>query len=290
MSVNTKLYRDGFSMYDDKEIKYPGHLIRGEVELGYELTTDPITGLSSLGETVLKEKNEIVMGGTLFALEKLFNVPADLNVAYLNDIIGFGTDGPAINERYPKDTCVCLFNIGNGGCGDSYTDVKSVLQQHRQLSGMIPFRVVDAPFEPGSEEARKYYMMTQHSDGKFWYYGKTFVKKPVIKALWKDAGEGEDGSPVVESDYSSVKDVPIETFAESVLSLEVTDLREYYELYDNIARARFNSLGLCSGIKSSCADGRPEYKQVKQFSALNFSNEMLHMNKDLFCIYRIYSA
>lgn len=289
MDAYTKIYRDGFPIHDSCEVS-PAHRIIGEVTFGYDLQTDPITGLSSLGETVLKDTNEITMGGTLFALEKLFNVPASLNVSYLNDIIGFGTDGPMINEKYPKDTCLCLFNIGNGGCGDAYTDVKAVLQQHRQLSGMIPFRVVDAPFDPASEEAGKYYMMKQNTDGKYWYYGKTFTKEPVIKALWKDAGEGKDGSPVVESDYSSVKKVPIETFAEAVLTIEVTDLREYYELYDNITAARFNALGLCQGILSTCADGRPEYKQVRQFSALNFSNEMLHMNKDLNAIYRIYTA
>lgn len=285
---DTMLIRDGGRMKDIK-LAGPGSL-RGEVEIGYDLHTDPITGLSSLGETVLREHNEILLGGTLFALEKLFNVPADLNVAYLNDIIGFGTDGPAINEKYPKETGLCLFNIGIGGCGSAYTDVKAVLQQFRQLDTMIPFRVVDEPFEPGSEEAAKYWMMKQHTDGKYWYYGKTFAKTPVIKALWKDAGDGEDGSPVVESDYSSVKNTPIETFAEAVLVLEVTDLREYFELYSNITDARFNTIGLCTGIKSTCADGRPEYKQVKQFSALNFSNEMLHMNKDLSVIYRIYSA
>lgn len=284
----TRMIKDGNSMFDRRVNSKSG--LRGEIVAGYGLRTDPITGLSSLGEEVCREKNEIVLGGTLFALEKLFNASADLNVAYLNDIIGFGTDGPAINEKYPKETGICLFNIGIGGCGNSYSDTKAVLQQYRQLDQMIPFRVVDERFDPASEQAQKYWMCKQHTDGKYWYYGKTLSKPPVIKALWKDAADGEDGSPVVESDYSSVKTTPIQTFAEVVLTLEVTDLREYFELYSNITDARFNSIGLCTGIKSTCADGTPEYKQVRQFSILNFSNEMLHMNKDLSIIYRIYSA
>lgn len=285
-----KVIKDGLMIHDLIHGGRPKAL-RGKVTMGYGLQTDPITGISSLNEVVLEDDNEIVLGGTLFALEKLFNVSADLNVAYLNDIMGFGIDGPAINEKYPKDTGLCLFNVGLGGCGDSYSDVKVVLQQRRQIDSMIPFRVVDEPFEPGSEQAGKYWMMVQNSDGKYCYYGKSFTKSPTIKALWKDASKnGEDGSPVVESDYNSVKDIPIETFAEAILTIEPTDLREYFELYSNITSARFNSIGLCSGIKSVCADGRPEYKQVKQFSILNFSNEMLHMNKDLVTIYRIYSA
>lgn len=285
------LIRDNGHYYDTMDVHATATKpFRGEVQMGYGLSTDPITGISSLGETIFHKTNEIVLGGTIFALEKLFNVSADLNVAYLNDILGFGLDGPTINEKYPKDTGLCLFNIGLGGCGAAYTDVKAILQQHRQLDTMIPFRVVDEPFTRGSEEAGKYYMMVKHSDGKFWYYGKTFTKTPIIKALWKDAGEDKDGSPVVESDYSSVKNTPIETFAEAVLTIETTDLREYFELYSEITHARFNSIGLCTGILSSCDDGRPEYKQVKQFSGLNFSNEPLHMNKDLSIIYRVYSA
>lgn len=291
---NTLLLKDIGQFKDTNEIVPGGISLRGEVEIGYGLHTDPITGISSLGESILKSKNEILMGGSLFALEKLFNAQAQPTVSYLNDIMGFGTDGDAITEKYPKNTCLCLFDIGLGGCGDAYTDVKAILQQQRQLPGMIPFRVVDEPFEKGSAEASKYFMMVRNSDGKYWYYGKTFAKEPIIKALWKNGGDGKDGTAVVESDYSSVKNVPIETFAEAVLSIEVTDLREYFELYQDIKKARFNSLGLCSGIKGSCYDDkgnkRDEYKQVLQFSGLNFTNEPLHMNKTLSCIYRVYSA
>ena len=275
--------------YFDKETIIRGGL-RGEVLAGYDLHIDPKTGLSELGETIVRKKNEIVLGGSLFALEKLFGVSSSVNVEYLNNIMGIGLDGPQITDKYPKETCVCLFNVGIGGAGSAYTDVKGVLQQIRQIDGMIPFRIVDEKFQEGTKEYDQYWFAKQTEDGKYAYYLKTFLKKPVIRALWKDSGDGEDGSPVVESDYASTRSTPIEAFAEAVLQIEKTDLREYFELYDNIERARLNTIGLCTGIKSTLADGSEEFKQVLQFSSLNFSNEMLHMNKDLSIIYRVYTA
>jgi hypothetical protein len=290
LNANTLMMKEQSSYQDTLQITSGGPSLRGEIIAGYGLRTDPITGISSLDETVLRQHNEIVLGGTIYALEKLFNVSSDLKVAYLNDIMGIGLDGPAINERYPKDNAVCLFNIGIGGCGAAYTDVKDVLQQQRSLDTMIPFRIVDEKFSVGTEEKEKYAFCKQDQDGKYWYYLKKFSKTPVIKALWKDAGNGNDGSAVVETDHLSKRTTPIETFAEAILTVEVTDLREYFELYSSIDQARFNTMGLCTGIKSTLADGSEEYKQVTQFSALNFSNEMLHMNKDLTIIYRVYSA
>lgn len=281
---NIRYVQDRANMDDSHEF------IHGEIELGFDLMTDPITGISALGETVLRKKNEILLGGSLYALEKMFEVPSSLTVEYLNNIMGIGTTGVEETERYKRNHYINLWTIGNGGAGASLGDVIPVLQQHRILRGMIPFRVVDTPFEEGMEEFEKYWLMKQLEDGKYAYYAKTFDKTPVIRALWKDASDGKDGSPVVESDFSSTKTTPIETFAEVVLRLEVTDLREYYDLYQETAGiARFNTFGLVAGIKSTLEDGTPEYKQCIQVSGLSFDNEPLHMEKDMYCIYRFYS-
>ena len=286
-NIDMKNFSDRFGTKD--RIVDHGGLV-GVVEASYDCTFDPVTGLSQLGEIIFRKHNQILMGGSLYGLEKMFDVPSSLTVEYLNNILGCGLTGPQITDRYPKDNKICLWTIGNGGAGASIDDVNAVLQQHRQLMGQIPFRVVDAPFEEGSDEASKYYLMKRTDDGKYAYYAKTFEKDPVISALWKDAGDDKDGSPVVESDYNSTRTTPIETFAEVVLRLETVDLREYYNLYQAVAGTpRFNTFGLCSGIKSTEEDGRPEYKQVLQVSGLSFSNEPLHMEKDLFIRYRFYT-
>lgn len=264
--------------------------IRGEVIIARDVTFDPITGLSRIGEELLRKDNEILLSGSLFALEKMFNVSANISVEYLNNIMNIGNSGPVITDKYPKDNGIQLWTVGLGGCGDNRKDIKHVYQQQRQLNNIIPFRVVDEPFRAGTEEYNKYYLMRQEGDGRYSYYGKKFASTPVIMPLWKDAANDEDGSPVTESDYTSTRNTPIEVFAECVCRIEPVDFREYFELYDDIDDVRFNEIGLASGILSTTEDGRPEYKQVHQVSCCHFTNEPLHMEKDMTIVYRWYSA
>lgn len=298
INENTKRLNESFNpQYDGMSVGLRHHYqkrgIRGEVLVGKDVQIDPNTGISVLGETIFRkdfEPNEILLSGSIFALEKMFNVTSGINIEYLNSIMNIGTTGPEIIEKIPRDNCICLWTVGLGGCGDNRKDVKHVYQQQRQLSQIIPFRVVDEPFKEGTEEYEKYYLMRQENDGRYAYYGKTFFKTPVIQALWKDASNDEDGSPVVESDYTSTRNTPIEVFIECICTIEKDDFREYFELYDDIDDARFNEIGLVSGIKSSVDDGRAEYKHAHQVSCCHFTNEPLHMEKDMTIIYRWYSA
>lgn len=283
--------------YDSVDVSGRHHYekrgIRGEVLIGKNVTIDPKTGISVLGETIFRkdfEPNEILLSGSIFALEKMFNVSCGVNIEYLNNIMNIGTTGPVITEKYPKDNGICLWTIGLGGCGDNRKDIKHVFQQQRQLDQIIPFRVVEEPFREGTDEYNKYYLMRQEDDGRFAYYGKRFANTPVIQPLWKDASNDEDGSPVVESDYTSTRNTPIEVFAECICIIEKEDFREYFELYDDIDDARFNEIGLASGILSTVDSGRAEYKQVHQVSCCHFTNEPLHMEKDMTIVYRWYSA
>lgn len=297
-------YRDGHRVVNDprevteymkwlkrrKNIQRGKGLYRGEAIVGTKPYKDPLTGRTSLGEVWARKHNMVLMAGTLYGLEKMFNTPSSLSVEYLNNIMGIGVSGPEITEKYRKEHAVCLWSIGNGACGDSYLDVKSALQQHRTLQGMIPFRVVDEPFQEGTPEYDKYWFRKTMDDGKSQYFLKAFEGETNIAALWKDAGNNKDGSPVVPNDYTSTRKTPIETFSESILKLEKEDLIEYYTLMDQLREARFNTFGLCTGIKGVLSNGMEEYKQVLQVTALSFGNELLHMGKDLTIIYRWYTA
>lgn len=262
----------------------------GVVQVGYGLQADPKNPrLHRLADVIEEKKNQVLMGGSLYGLEKMFNVPAKLQVQYLNDILHVAQGGSAAT-RYPKEHGISLWTIGNGGAGASIDDVNDVLQQHRDLMGMIPFRVVDTPFEKGTEEYEKYWLMKQLDNGKYGYYAKTFESVVTLEALWKDAGDDEDGSVVVEDDYSSKKTTPIETFGEMILAVEDKDLREYYDLYSGTAgRPRFNTFGVCAGVRGPVADNREDYKQVIQVTGVSFGNELLHMKKTMYILYRFYT-
>jgi hypothetical protein len=292
VNESTLILKDNTMTHYDRHYKERRPGLRGEaIVVRGPRQIDPRTGMTVLGENVVRrEPNEILLGGSLYALEKMFNVSASLHVDYLNNIMNIGTTGPSVTEKYPKENGICLWTVGLGGCGDSRKDITAVYQQQRTLNNIIPFRVVEEPFAEGMEEYEKYFLMRQMDDGKYAYYGKSFAETPVINALWKDAAKDVDGSPVVESDYTSTRDTPIEAFAVCVCTIEKDDFREWFDLYDEIDEVRFNEIGLCTGVRSTVDSGRAEYKQVRQASCCHFTNDPLHMEKDMSIIYRWYSA
>ena len=262
----------------------------GMLPVGFEqpkLRTQ-IIGMSDLGEVLFESENNIVVGGALFILEKVFGVKAGLNVDYLNNIMGIATSGAPITEVYPKENVVCLFGVGTGGAGESITSVKPVDFKEREVMNLVPFRYTDQALS--TADATKYWFKKKDANGKTMFYLKNFESAPQIKALWKDAEGDEDGTEVQANVHTSARTEPIETFIELTLKISKADCREYFEINGNIDQARVNSIGLFTGVKSSLADGEIDYKQVKLFSKLNINNEMLTLAKDLTIIYRIYTS
>lgn len=247
-----------------------------------------IIGLDTItGDKLFETENQIVLGGALFILEKIFNLEAPINVEYLNDIMGICVNEP-IEELYPKETKVCLFGVGMGGCGDASRSVVDVKYFEREIFDMIPFRITDDPMT--GSDASKYWFKRYEEDGKTSYFLKSFEHEPEIKVLWKDGEEGEDGSEVASGVHNTSRTEPIETFVEMVLKIDKKDCREYFEINGDIEAARINSIGLFTGILSTNERGVPEYKQVKLFSKLNIPNEMLVLSKDITIVYRIYTS
>ena len=261
--------------------------MRLETTQGKVLRTK-IIGLDTLtGDKLFEEENQIVLGGALFILEKVFNVEAPINVDYLNDMMGIATNSP-IGELYPRENGVCLFGVGTGGCGDASRSVVDVKYYEREIFDMIPFRITDEEFNGLDKD--KYWFKRREADGKISYFLKSFEFKPEIKVLWKDGEEGEDGSEVASGVHNTDRTEPIETFVEMILKINKKDCREFFEINGEIEAARVNSIGLFTGIKSTDEYGEPEYKQVKLFSKLNIPNEMLVLSKDITIVYRIYTS
>lgn len=247
-----------------------------------------IVGLDTLtGDKLFEEENQIVLGGALFILEKVFNVQSPIHVDFLNDIMGICTNSP-IEEVYPKETGVCLFGVGTGGCGDASRSVVDVKYQEREIMDMIPFRITDEALT--GTDVGKYWFRRHEADGKTSYFLKSFEFQPEIKVLWKDGQEGEDGSEVSSGVHNSERTEPIETFVEMILKITKKDCREFFEINGDVEAARINSIGLFTGVLSTDENGEEEYKQVKLFSKLNIPNEMLVLSKDITIVYRIYTS
>lgn len=287
MNENIKFLKDSMSAFDtiDTSGGVPKVISKQQKPLRTKVTGYLGDNINPFDEKIFDEENQIVIGGALFILEKVFGVEPNLYVDYLNNIMGIATDGMS-NDLY-ADTHVCLFGVGVGGCGDSIRSVKDVNFVEREIFEMVPFRITDEDLNPSEQ---KKYFFKMEKDNKTHYYLKTFEQQPVIKALWKDSDDqDEDGSEVEAGVHESTRTEPIETFVEMILKISKKDVRDYFELYGDIEQCRINSIGLFTGAKRNLADGTTDYQQVKLFSKLNIPNEMLTLKKDLTIVYRIYT-
>jgi len=282
--------KDSFNTDDKLEVVFkPSVLTRTRIQAGYDHFVDN-RGINQLGEIVFDEENQIVLGGALYVLEKIFGVTSPLTVDYLNDIMSIATTGTPITDIYPKTNVVCLFGVGIGGCGDTIASVKDVKFYEREILTMIPFRVAASTTLTTDEKLHYWFKKLDTVSGKTSYYLKTFDSVPQIKVLWKDGIGDEDGTVVQDGVENTTRTDPIETFIELILKISKYDVREYFQINGNIEQTRINSIGLFTGILGTLADGSTDYKQVKLFSKLNINNEMLTLAKDLTIIYRIYTS
>jgi hypothetical protein len=258
-----------------KKIKHPSPFVRTEVIIQNEL-----------GEIMERGENQVVLGGALFTLEKLWQIISPLTIDTLNNIKGIATTGPSVD---PKDVKVCLFGVGTGGSGDGIGTVLDVKFYEREIFDMVPLRVVD-PTNLTPDELAKYWFKSDAGSGKTAFYLKKFEIEPVIKVLWKDAEGDEDGSEVEAGVHNTTRTEPIESFVEMVMKITKNDVREWFDMNGNIELARFNSIGLFTGALGDLGDGSFDYKDVKMISKINIGNEMLTYAKELTITYRIYTS
>ena len=249
-----------------------------------EISAREVIGENEFGETLFENAhNETVLGGALTVLEKLWGIPASLKVDSINNIMGINADiSPSLPESSAnQDDYVVLWGVGIGGCGDAYSAIRPVhfyereIGQNNHTDQMIPFRVVTEPFTPTDDNYHKYFMLNHREDGLYEYYLKAFETTPVIKVLWKDGAEGEDGSEVEQDVYNTDRTDLIEAFIEMHLRINKKDIQEYFELIGQPEMARVNTLGLFTARKVVLEDGRIEYVNCKLFSKLNMNNDPL---------------
>jgi hypothetical protein len=233
------------------------------------------------------QENLTVLHGAIFLLEKCWNVMSTLPINNLNTILGIANSG---SSSVFADEKVCLFGVGTGGAGNGIGTVLDVKFYENQVFNMVPLRVTD-PANLTTTEANQYWFKSLQGNGQTAYYLKNFDIDPVIKVLWKDAPDDEDGSVVEAGVENTNRTEPIETFVEMVLKITKKDVVEWFALQGQVELARFNSLGLFTASKGLLGDGiTTDYKNVKLLSKLNIDNEMLTYSKELTMIYRIYTS
>jgi hypothetical protein len=218
------------------------------------------------------------------------------------------------------DTKICLFGCGTGGASTEWGSVYDPDFKTWNLGEMaidntygvnlantwIPFRVSPdetiSPDETGNVPTNYFFrtpvnLSAGSGTGYAWYLKEfTNHKQVPIKALWQDTLDPSDDGSEIRTDSLSEEQMRrtdlIECFGECMLTITEDDLREFYIAAGNLGQAKFNQIGLFTGVKKEVdpANHRFDYVGVRLFSVVNFNNVSLQEPSTNVYLYRIYSA
>lgn len=256
---------------------------------------------NELGEEIFTYwgENDVLLGGRLLVLEKMFgyesslaNLPpnitdADLTNTLLDNIptldADLGISTTSVLEKSKR--FIGLFGVGLDGAMDNIGSVKDVdikSKGFNNIEDMIPFRMIDVTDAQNDAEGTYYMKKTTEKYHK--YYLKTCVSMPVIKAYY------DDGTPVEGDAHTSSRKIGVHTCIEMRFVIDTKDLREYFDSIGMNKLCRINSLCLYAGQLVE-KDGRKDYEHVIGTNKYNFDNEMFNSDsKELIFIYRIFTS
>lgn len=254
---------------------------------GYGLHQNSL-GISSLDEVVFEQENMVPLIGVQYAMEMIFGVKGSLPVPTMNDSFGIGAQGVVDIDNGPMPYIygqkVCLFGVGTGGAAENNLTALEVKYNETSITDMVPFRYTND--ELSNSDVGKYYGK-KIVDGYTAYFLKRFDSDPIIRHLYKNGEEGEDGSELDSGFYKSNNEIGVQSFTECLLTISKKDVREYFQANGNIEETRINSIGLFTGVYN---EEQQDYAQIQLFSKLNIPTEPLSLSKDMNIIYRVYGA
>ena len=281
MIVNSNIIKDRLNTMDRAHaIKKQGKFAKGVL---YREDQD------CFGRTIFTKvaENTVVLGGAILALEKLTGVESSFHPNTLNQILN-------INPGYdydPSATTIALFGCGVGGAGIDFGNIYDPDVKQNNLIDLLPMRVSQNDLT--GTDAEKYMMKStiktpDQTTLNCWYL-KEFDTTPTITSLWKDAAEeDEDGTEITSDISDSESENGVESFAQFKLVLNDDDVRSYYEAMGTLSQARFNSIGLFIGQKTTIGSYQ-DYVNVRLFSVVNINNEALAERKTITYYYRVYT-
>lgn len=313
--MNAQILQDKLNSVDNLNI-LQNKPLRTQIIGGFDPFPDKF-GRTQFGTVVFEEENMVVLGGSIFILEKLFGdrikdgstpvsvpkienfLPDPYKTAYSGT--NYVDDGYSYTSNLIESNIVCLFGVGIGGSGDSINDVKDVHYYDASIDEMIPMREVVNDSDLTVDEHEKYWVRCAPDNLDYKrFYLKSF-ENIGIYSKWRDSVEEAEGTTVkIETVHTTTNvNTPIETYVELTLRINRDDVREYFEHNANTEVSRVNSIALFSGTKRELADHitiegaatrNYEYDDVKMFSKLNIGNEILTLPKDLTILYRIFTS
>lgn len=234
--------------------------------------------------------NEIVLPGSVFTLEKLFNVKTRQTAEFqhpiqipLGDSITVTLDEGTSAPTYMSVEKIFGFMIGNGGSGSSgvlsgpYTT--DSLKSTNAMS-CIPFRII--PGQIPDATLNKSYAMggTDNTNSNYYYFAKKFSEPVTISTTTVD------GSQTSVTSIDDITSGGVVTYAEAKLFISTDDVRTYYSASNS--GAVISQVGLVAGCPLTDTDDT-QYRDIRLITAYNFKErDFNNPGNTLEMIYRVY--
>lgn len=272
---------DFFSVTDNLESK----IVREKLKGGPKSTKITIKNADT-GEVLGEYHNKIVITGSIFGAVNAFGISPSIVLPDYNRELVLDNTLDYANITPKNAPIVCLFCMGDEGCGSDPRDVYKVNYVDRidPFNGIYPFRYVDIDNDL-NDDLRKYYFgrKTDDDKGKIAYYFKNFDTTPQMHLRYTD------GTQITDEIYNVDTSQAAECYIETKLRVSRNDFRDYMEQVLGWDKARISSLSLCYAWYDDTIDNYRWYQQIYPYSKLNFSfNWLVDLTLSLEFIYQVF--
>ena len=179
----------------------------------------------------------------------------------------------SVEEGTPRQNrpIICLFCVGDSGCGSMDTDVKeaSYVDRIAPVNDIMPFRYVMPENDLTASERELYFGRKIFADGHIGYYFKAFDNTPQMFLRYVD---GTEITP--DSMYNVETTQDAECFVQLDLLINRLDFRDYFDNVLGWDKARVSTISLCYAWFTEDEQFK-WYQEITPFTKLNFSYEKL---------------
>lgn len=265
MNKVIELTPDYLNTVDSIEKKIIDHKLNGGPKATRITITDHDTG-----EVLGEYHNKVVITGSTFSATNAFGIESPVILPNYNDELGLDNTLDYSKELPKNSPIVCLFCIGDSGCGSTQKDVfvANFTDRIEPIGDILPFRYVSKSNDLNSD-LRKYYFGRKTDGDKVAYYFKSFDTTPQLHLRYTD------GTQINSEMYFIDTEQAAECFVETRLRITREDFRDYFEQVRGWENARISTLSLCYAWYDNTIDEYKWYQQIYPYTKLNFSVEWL---------------
>lgn len=236
------------------------------------------------GEEIGNFSNKILISAAQMTACKQFGIDATVDFPTYNEEFGLENTVDSEIIQPNNEPIVCLFGVGNSGCGTLASDVFPVRYTERiEPKDLLPFRYVSPDKDLNDDLRQQYFGRYVDEDGMIRYMFKAFDTEPQLHLRYLD------GTQITKDLYYIDSTQAAECYVETRLRINRIDFRDYFERVTGWDNAVINSITLLYAWYDDTIDKYIWYQQILPFSRLNIPNEWLvDLTKGIDIIYQIY--